>query len=389
MTYASSAPAEPAWAAVWSMSLGIFGIVGAEFLPASLLTSMASDLQVSEGLAGQAVTVTAGVAVLASLLVSVASGRLDRKKVLLFLTMLLVASNLMVALAPNIAGVLIGRVLLGISLGGFWALSAATIMRLVPETHVPKALAILFGGVTAATVFAAPVGSFFGELIGWRVVFHVAAALGAAALVVQALYLPSMYSDRAARLGTLLTVLQRRGIALGMLAFLLVFAGHFSFFTYLRPYLEQVTQAGPGAVTAVLLIFGLGTFAGNTISSQLIARSLSRTQAMMPLMLAVVAVILAAMGGNLVIDTIMAGLWGVAFGIIPVSWSTWVTRVLPDEAESGGGLLVATANLAITIGAGGGGLIFDLQGPQAVFLASAVMLGLAFLTATAVGRMRL
>ncbi|MDX5431977.1 MAG: MFS transporter, partial [Halomonas sp.] len=118
--------ARPAWGAVISMALGVFGLVTAEFLPASLLTPMAADLGVTEGMAGQAVTVTAAVALLTSLLISTATRRIDRRHVLLGFSMLLVASNLMVAFAPNLTVLLIGRVLLGMALGGFWTMSIAT-----------------------------------------------------------------------------------------------------------------------------------------------------------------------------------------------------------------------------------------------------------------------
>ncbi|WP_277987334.1 MFS transporter [Billgrantia tianxiuensis] len=120
------------------MALGVFGLVTAEFLPASLLTPMAADLGVTEGMAGQAVTVTAAVALLTSLLISTATRRIDRRHVLLGFSMLLVASNLMVAFAPNLTVLLIGRVLLGMALGGFWTMSIATMMRLVPEDLVPR-----------------------------------------------------------------------------------------------------------------------------------------------------------------------------------------------------------------------------------------------------------
>ncbi|MDF9301951.1 MFS transporter [Tritonibacter mobilis] len=385
MTLSTQISDQPAWSAVWSMSLGIFGIVAAEFLPASLLTPMASDLHVSEGAIGQAVTVTAGVAVLASICVAAASGRIDRKKVLLTLTFLLVLSNLLVAIAPKLTTVLLGRILLGVSLGGFWALSAATMMRLVPEAHVPKALAILFGGVTAATVFAAPAGSFFGDLYGWRTVFTCAAGLGACAFVAQLLFLPVMTSERAARIFTLFSLLGRRRVGFGMTAFLLVFAGHFGFFTYLRPFLEDVGGLGASGVTLVLLIFGFGTFLGNSVSSFLIGRSLPAVLVSMPLLLGVLALLLASFGEVTVLDAALVGLWGIAFGIIPVSWSTWVTQIVPDEAESGGGLLVATANLAIMIGAGLGGIVFDVYGVEALFVACGAVLVLG---AVAAGKVR-
>src|SRR5690606_4685388 len=121
---------------------------------------MATDLAVTEGMAGQAVTATAVVGLLASLSIASLSRSFDRRSVLLFFSALLVLSNLVVASAPSLMFLLLGRVLLGFALGGFWALSTATVMRLVPEETVPKALSIVVSGVSAATIFAAPVGSF-------------------------------------------------------------------------------------------------------------------------------------------------------------------------------------------------------------------------------------
>lgn len=371
----------PAWAAVFSMSLGIFAIVAAEFLPASLLTPMARDLHVTEGMAGQAVTVTSSVGLVSSLLVSVVSGRADRRKVLHFLTMLLIASNILVAAAPNLTALLLARVLHGIALGGFWSLSAATIMRLVPEKDVPKALAILFGGVSAATVFAAPFGSFFGELLGWRYVFLAAAGLGGAALTVQLLTLPPMISNKAVRLSTIFALFGRRGVSLGMLTLLLVFGGHFAFFTYLRPFLESVTMVGPMGVTLILLLFGVGTIAGNSLSSMLIAQSLRATLAIMPLIMALAALLLSTAGGSVLGDTALTTVWGILFGIVPVSWSTWVTRIVPDDAESGGGLLVATCSLAITLGAAAGGWVVDAYGARVEFIIISAILAVAFMLA--------
>lgn len=180
--------AEPAWAAVVAMTLGVFGLVTAEFLPASLLTPMAADLGVTEGVAGQTVTVTAAVALVTSLLIATATRGIDRRHVLLGFSLLLVASNLLVALAPNLSLLLLGR-LLGVALGGFWSMSMATVLRLVPEALVPRALSLIFCGVSAATIAAAPLGSYFGDLLGWRNVFLLAALMGVVALVAQFLTL--------------------------------------------------------------------------------------------------------------------------------------------------------------------------------------------------------
>lgn len=373
----------PAWAAVFSMSLGVFGLVGAEFLPASLLTPLAADLRVSEGLAGQAVTATAGVALITSLLITVLTRKIDRRQVLLGFSILLIISNLIAAMAPNLTVLLFARVLLGMALGGFWTLSAATTMRLVPEEYVPRALSIMFAGVSAATVFAAPVGSYLGDLLGWRAVFIAASGLGVLAFAIQFFTLPSLPPRGHSRLGTLIELLTRPVVSLAMLSILLVFTGHFGFFTYLRPFLETVTGVSATGVSAILLVFGVGNFIGNSLAGFIIERSMRATLATMPLIMAVLALGLSLAGGNVVTDTVMAAAWGIAFGAVPVAWSTWITRAVPDEAESAGGLFVAAVNLAIALGASGGGAIFDMSGAKTVFLTSGVVLALAFIAIVA------
>ncbi len=372
----SEAEARPAWGAVLAMTLGVFGLVGAEFLPASLLTPMAGDLGISEGMAGQAVTATAAVALVTSLVITVVTRKLDRRLVLLGLSVLLIFSNLLVAMSSNLPMLLAGRVLLGMALGGFWTLSAATMMRLVPEALVAKALSVMFLGVSLATVFAAPVGSYVGDIVGWRNVFLGAAVLGALALVVQLATLPSLPPRGHSRFGTLVEVLARPGVGFAMLAILLVFTGHFAFFTYIRPFLETVTGVGVEGVSGMLLGFGIATFFGNYLGAVLLERSMRFTLTIMPLVMGS----LSAFGGSLAGDAAMVALWGLAFGAVPVAWSTWITRAVPDEAESAGGLFVAAINFAIATGAAAGGALFDANGVSSVFVASGVALFLAALT---------
>jgi predicted MFS family arabinose efflux permease len=372
------APQAPAWQAVFSMTLGVFGLVTAEFLPASLLTPMAADLKVTEGVAGQAVTATAAVALLTSLLIATATRRIDRRHVLVAFSVLQVVSNLLVAYAPTLSTLLLGRVLLGVAIGGFWTMSAATAMRLVPESLIPRALSIMFSGVSAATIVAAPVGSYLGGIVGWRNVFLMTAALGVLALLWQLPTLPRMAPSGQTRLGTLVEVLKRPGIGLGMLAVILVFTGHFAFFTYLRPFLETVTGVGVNGLSAILLGFGVANFFGTTAAGFMLERNLRLTLALMPLLMGALGLALVALGSSPLADSAMVALWGFAFGTVPVGWSTWITRTVPDEAESAGGLIVAAVQLAITLGAAVGGAVFDVSGALGVFTGS----GLALLLAT-------
>ncbi|WP_369051059.1 MFS transporter [Burkholderia gladioli] len=371
------------WSAVYALALGVFGLVTAEFLPASLLTPLAASLGITEGTAGQAVTVTAAVALVTSLLIAVLTRGIDRRRVLLAFSVLLVISNLLVASASTFLAILLGRVLLGIALGGFWTMSAATAMRLVPAAMVPRALSIIFSGVAVATIAAAPLGSYFGHLIGWRNVFYAAAAIGALALAAQFATLPSMAPSGTTRLRTLLDVLRRPTVGIGMFAVTLVFSGHFAFFTYLRPFLEDVAGVGVNALSAILLGYGVANFLFTPVAGRALERGLRPMMIAMPALMVVLGAALALFGKLTALDAVLVALWGAAFGGVPVAWSTWVTRVVPDEAESAGGLIVAAIQLAISLGAAAGGVVFDTNGATGVFVAAAVVLVVAVTTIVA------
>src|SRR2546423_8319248 len=179
----STARVTPAWSAVYAMSLCVFVLIASEFMPVSLLTPIAHELQITEGQAGQAIAISGIFAMVASLFITVIAGKLDRRIVLITLTAILIVSGTTVAFAPNFRVLMIGRALLGIAIGGFWSISAATIMRLVPPESVPRGLAIINGGNAIATTIAAPLGSFMGGLIGWRGAFFCVVPLAAAAVI--------------------------------------------------------------------------------------------------------------------------------------------------------------------------------------------------------------
>jgi predicted MFS family arabinose efflux permease len=189
-------------------------------------------------------------------------------------------------------------------------------------------------------------------------------------------------------LRTLIEVVMRPQIGLGMIAILLVFAGHFAFFTYIRPFLETVTGVGVGGMSAILLGFGVANFLGTILGGLMLERDMRLTLVLMPLTMGVVGLVLAAMGSAPLADAAMVALWGLAFGAVPVAWSTWLTRTVPDEAETGGGLIVAAIQLAIAIGAAAGGAIFDTRGAAGVFTAGGLVLLLAALIIVATVRPR-
>ncbi|MBP0494254.1 MFS transporter [Pararoseomonas indoligenes] len=375
-----SSPADEgraSWGAVLALSLGAFALVASEFMPVSLLTPIASDLQVSEGQAGQAISVSGAFAVLTSLFIASAAGRLDRKVLLLGLTGLMVVSGAIVAVAPNYLVFMLGRALVGVAIGGFWSMSAATAMRLVPDRQVPRALAILNGGNALATVVAAPMGSFLGGLIGWRGAFFCVVPVAAAVFLWQLASLPSMRPETRSNPAGVFGLLGRPVVALGMAAVSLFFMGQFALFTYLRPFLEMVAHVDVPTLSLILLAMGLAGFIGTTLIGGFLEGGLYRTLIVIPALMAVIAVALTAIGGWIGLSAVLLGLWGLFATSAPVGWWTWLARTLPEEAEAGGGLMVAVVQLAITLGATVGGLLFDASGYRTTFVFSAVLLLLA------------
>jgi predicted MFS family arabinose efflux permease len=259
-------------------------------------------------------------------------------------------------------------------------------MRLVPEPDVPRALALLNGGNALATTIAAPLGSFLGQYIGWRGAFFCVVPLAAATLVWQFISLPKMPSRERASAAAVFNLLRRPHVPLGMLAVGLFFAGQFALFTYLRPFLETVTGVSVSTLSLILLVIGVAGLAGTYLIGLLLRKSLYGLLVGMPLAMAAIAVGLIALGWSVAAVAVLLALWGLIGTAAPVGWWTWMSKVLPNDAEAGGGLMVAVIQLSITLGASTGGLLFDGLGYRASFGASVVLLGLSALVALVASR---
>lgn len=369
-----------AWSAVGSLAMCVFLLIASEFMPVSLLTPIATDLHATEGMAGQAISISGLFAVITSLFIATIAGRFDRRYVLVTLTGLMLLSLVLIAQAQNFAMLMLARALLGVVIGGFWSLSTATVMRLVPESSVPKALGLVYTGNALATTFAAPIGSYLGGIIGWRGVFWGLVPIALLNLAWQWFSIPEMRPQAANPVGKLFGLLKRPPIAFAMTGVMFTFAGAFSTFTYLRPFLETYTKVTVPQLSLLLLGLGVAGFVGIHGAGALLKNHLYTQLRWLPVALAATTLCLLAVGHSLWAVAITLFIWGAINSAINVCWSTWLTKSIRDEPESGGGLMVGTIQLAIMLGAALGGFLFDHFTIAATLIGSAILLVLCSLT---------
>jgi MFS transporter, DHA1 family, purine ribonucleoside efflux pump len=369
---------EPAWtAATWfavlSMAATSFALVSAEFLPAGLLTPMARDLGITEGTAGQVVTATVSVGAVTALLSNVLIGRLNRKTVLVGLSALAIASNVLASVAADFWLLLLGRAGLGIALSGFWALSVAVVARLVGANSTGRGMAIVTLGVSLATIAAPSMGALISDWLGWRIAMSMTAGLAIVAMLLQILSLPSLPASTSNSLSDVLRLTRRRSIQLGMLAILLLMTGHFAGSVYVRPFLEQVTQLGTKPIALALLGFGVASVIGNVAGGRMADTSIRLALVVTAALMAFATIALVVWGVHTGAAFALVALWGLAFGMAPVVLPTNLSRGAPDALEAAGSLMVVSFQVAISIGAVFGGYIVDSYGATAPLALTAIL----------------
>jgi predicted MFS family arabinose efflux permease len=365
--------AAPAWLAVASLAVSTFASVTTEFMPVGLLTGIAASLHVSEGTAGLMVTMPGLVAAATGPALIIASGRLDRRIVLLVLSAVLVASNLLAALAPNFATMLVARALLGLVVGGFWTFAPGATGHLVPPALQPRAMSYVLAGISLATIAGVPAGALLGGLAGWRAAFLASAVVAAAVLALQLKTLPRMPAARAVVPRDLLVPLADRRARLVLAVALFLVAGHFVGYTYMRPMLQQVFGLPDDGITPLLLAYGAAGFGGTFVGGRLVARSVPGTALLAAAIIGAVLLLSLLAGQGAVPATVAILAWGAAFGLVPVAMTTWMLEALPQAQEAGQALLVTFFQVAISFGAFAGGLAVDGAGIRGALLLGGVL----------------
>jgi predicted MFS family arabinose efflux permease len=323
---------------------------------------MSSDLHATEGATGLLMTVPALVAAIAAPAAMLGAGRMDRRVILWLLSALLILSNVVVALAPTLTVALIGRVLLGIDVGAFWAISSIVAGKLVPEASLGRANSIIFAGISLGSVVGVPAGAFIGSAWGWRAAFESVAAFGVLVIAAQLAFLPRIRPTEEVSIKHLGAIFEVPKARLGLLVAFLVFCAQFGGYTYMGAFLEQVTLAPVALVSSLLLGYGVAGFIGNFVGGTLAQRYSLGTLAGTSLVLGAAMALLTVFGHQQGTASLMVLVWGFAFGALPIATQGWMLKVAPKHMESASAVFVSILQLGFASGAFLGGRAVDTLG---------------------------
>lgn len=336
-----------------------FLLVTAEFLPNGVLTEMAASLGVTPGQAGQTVAVTALAGLLFAPTVGLLLPRLDRRTLLVGAAAAATVSSLVVALVPSLPAILVARFLLGAAISAFWSMSITVAARLASPDRIGRAVMFGSAGVSLATVAGVPLGVALSEVLDWRSVFLLVAALTAAIGVAVRVALPPVPPAAASSLGILIDTLRRPGVGSGMIGHVLVVLGHFVAYTYIRLSLERIPDVDAGTIVLMLALFGAGGLVGNMLVGMVVDRAFARLAVGGPLVIAVAIAIVLLLPGAVTFVAAAVTVWGFFFASWLIIVNTWVGHRMPDRLEAGGSLMVTGFQLGIVIAASVGGILVD------------------------------
>ncbi|WP_370298581.1 MFS transporter [Pontibacterium sp.] len=351
--------------ALFALTLSAFAIGTTEFVIVGLVPTIAQDLGVSLPSAGLLVSLYAlGVAVGAPVLTAL-TGRWNRKVVLLALMALFVAGNLMAWLAPGYESLITARVLTGLAHGVFFSIGSTIATTLVSKDKEASAIAIMFTGLTVALVTGVPLGTWIGQVFGWRATFLVVSLLGVIAFVGSALLIPrNLKQAQPARLSQQLSVLTQPRLLLVYAMTAVGYGGTFVAFTFLAPILEQVSGFESSSIALLLLVYGVSVAVGNIWGGKMADR-MGPVKAL-HIIFAALALVLVAFtftAGNQITAVLTVLVWGAfAFGNVP-GLQVYVVKLAekhtPQAVDVASGLNIAAFNVGIAVGAYVGGLIVD------------------------------
>lgn len=364
-----------------ALTIGAFGIGTTEFGPMGMLLTIAEGVDVSVPSAGLLVSAYAVGVMVGAPVMTLLLSRWPRRKALMALMAIFTLGNLLSAIAPGYASLMVARIITSLNHGAFFGIGAVVAASLVPKEKQASAVALMFAGLTVANIGGVPAATWLSQAVGWRESFAAIALLGVMAMVALRFALPAGSKGAAPDLGVELKVLTRPVVVQGLLTTVLGSGAMFALYTYINPALKLFTDASPMFITAMLALTGVGFTVGNSIGGKLADRSIEKTVIGFLLLEAASLAAFPFMAGTQVGAAVALFVWSTAaFALVPPVQM----RVMRAAAEAPGlasSVNIGAFNLGNAIGAAmgaavlsaGGGYAFVMFGGAALALLALVL----------------
>jgi DHA1 family inner membrane transport protein len=372
-----------------ALAAGAFGIGVTEFAPMGLLPVIATDLGVSIPTAGLLISAYALGVMLGAPLMTLTTGRVPRRALLIGLAAVFTVGNLLSAISTDYTMLLIARVVTSLNHGAFFGVGSIVAAGLVAPNRQAGAVAAMFMGLTIANVVGVPLATWAGDALGWRASFWGIAAIGVGVMAALRLTLPQLSAPTGGNIAAELRVLSRGSVLAALALTVIGSSAMFTVFTYIAPILREQTHASLGFVTAMLVTYGLGLTLGNWLGGKFADKSVDRTLIVTLASLSAILVAFAVAMPFAVPTSILVFLWGIAsFALVP-PLQVRVMAAAGDAPNLASAMNIGAFNLGNAVGAAvGGAVIAGGLGYPAVSLAGAVASGLGLLLVLFLARQR-
>lgn len=344
--------------AIYALTLGAFAIGMTEFIIMGLLPEVAANLNVSIPKAGLLISGYALGVALGAPFITVATHKMPRKALLLLLMGIFIVGNALAALAPTYGVLMFARIVAALTHGSFFGVGSVVAAELVPKEKRAGAIALMFTGLTLANILGVPIGTFIGQEFGWRSTFWAITAVGIVAMIGVLALVPRIQAAPS-QLRREIGVLRRPPVLVALLMTIFGFAGVFTAFTYIKPILVDISGFPVGAVSYILVLFGIGITLGNIFGGKLADRKLLPSLICILVLLAAVLALLGAVDQWKIATLIAVFLLGVAaFGTVP-GLQLHMLNTAKEAPTLASTLNIAAFNLGNALGSYLGGIVID------------------------------
>ncbi|MGF6930352.1 DHA1 family inner membrane transport protein [Chitinophaga sp. W2I13] len=362
---------------LYLLALGVFGIATTEFGVIGILPQIASHFQITVDKAGWLLSAFALVIAVFGPFMTLLFSGVDRKKAMVFVLMVFTISNILSALATNFPLLLFARILPAFLHPVFWSIALSAAAGAVPAADSPKAVGIVFGGFTIASVLGVPLSTFIAAVFNWQASFALCAIVNGFSLLGLCLWLSPMPVSVKATFGDQVKILKKPVLWIQLLLACLMVSAMYASYGYLAVYLNSITRMNGREIGVMLLIFGVAGVGGNWLAGKMLSRNIPLTTIMFILLLSLAHLLLYVAGGFFIPMVMVIIVWGfIHTGGFLIS-NINVTSAAPESREFVNSIFTSCGNMAVTIGATLGGMTIARAGVQYVAYTSIILLGLA------------